>query len=117
MSHQVLSFGFMAPLVTPITDAEEREALRDKLYYGGLGISINYEGTLVYSDHGGDEFWGGITFASIEAETQFEEACRSAGIDVTHETRFYCSSWYNGEDSDMDDITLDEFLNKTGQEV
>lgn len=118
MSHQVLSYGLMAPLVTPVTDPAEREELRERLYETST-LRLNYEGTLVYSDAGSsDDYHGaGIIFASLKLVTEFHEEVNKANLTVTHESVFYSCSWYNGTDSDMDDLTLADFLKRSGQEV
>ena len=115
MSSNVASAGLMAPLSRKLTK-EEREEWTELLYEQGSSIQINYDGTLAYTDEGGSEY--GISFGSTNTYSNqpFEDLLQ---FDITvdlNKARPYTCYWYNGADSDMDMLTLDEFLKETGQD-
>lgn len=121
MSENVASAGLMAPLSRKLTE-EEREEWTELLYEQGSIVHINYEGTLAYTDEGGSEY--GISFGvsntySNEPFNYLYSLWRlHSQFDVTVEldkARPYTCQWYNGADSYMDMMKLDEFLQATGQ--
>lgn len=114
MSENVTSFGFMAPLVNPIKDAEDRETLTDKLYFDDTGLCINYEGTLIYNDFGGGyDNKAGIFFLDLKAREEFLDTLASCQLTVDENNiKFYACNWYNGTDSHMDEMTLERFLSE-----
>jgi len=115
MSRNVVSSGVMVPLNRKITQ-EEREDWTEDLYDRASFVKINYEGTLAYTDEGGEEY--GISFGSIptyEGDSEFEDL-KQYGLWVQGDkARTYRCCWYNGTDSNMDMLTLEEFLSMTGQ--
>lgn len=118
MSSTVRSRGFIAQLVNPVTDEEEREALSERMWEGNSNLEINYEGTLVFLDqmrskplserediyhltinnNGGPEGAGEL----------YAEALKY-GLSAINAVPFDCI-WYNGSDSPMSMLTLHEFL-------
>lgn len=114
MSENVASAGLMAPLSRKLTE-EEHEEWTELLYEQGSIVHINYEGTLAYTDEGGSEY--GISFGV--SNTYSNEAFNDLlQFDVTvdlNKARPYTCQWYNGADSYMDMMELDEFLQETGQ--
>lgn len=115
MSSNVVSSGVMVPLNRKITE-EEREEWVEDLYDQGSSVRINYEGTLAYTDEGGEEY--GIAFGSLptyEGDSEFEDL-KQYGLWVQGDkARTYRCCWYNGTDSDMSVLTLEEFLKQTKQ--
>jgi len=116
MSSNKTNSGFFAQLKNPIIDSERREELNEDWYDREVNLSINYEGTLVYSaDDAGDEY--GLTFTDkgddqvMSGRGKFLEDLKKEGIEILPErVRGYVCTWYNGSDSDMDMMTLETFL-------
>jgi hypothetical protein len=114
MSDNVASAGIMAPLNRKLTD-EEREEWQELLWDQGSDVHINYDGTLAYTDEGGNEYgisFGNMASHSMESFKDLEQF--GVGV-VTEKARPYTCYWYNGSDSDMDMMTLEKFLKHTGQ--
>lgn len=114
MSSNVMSVGIMAPLNRKLTD-EEREEWSEILWDQGSSVSFNYEGTMAYTDEGGDEY--GIYFGEISSldPAQFDDL-KQFGLSIIEEqARPYREYWYNGADSDHDMMILEEFLERTKQ--
>jgi hypothetical protein len=114
MSSNVMSVGIMAPLNRKLTD-EERDEWSEILYDQGSTVSFNYEGTMAYTDEGGDEY--GIYFGemSILDPAQFDDLKQFGLSIITEQARPYREYWYNGADSDHDMMTLEDFLVRTKQ--
>ena len=112
MSENVLSFGVMAKLIKPVGNYKTKEwqDLSDKLYELH-GLHLNYEGTIIYNDLGGDtDSTYGINFIQSEQLQDFFEELQKAGIAAEFtNSKIYSCFWYNGADSYMSDITLKEF--------
>lgn len=108
MSDNVLSYGIMAVLKNPIGDlhTEEWEVKNEALYEEGF--SLNYEGTLIFSDEGGSETYG-IQLAQPHMFEEFYISMQRLGIEY-EEPRFYSCMWYNGSDSDMSMMTKEKFV-------
>lgn len=117
MSRQVLSMGFMALLKTPIgpyngPNAAAHEELDERLQEQ-FGLSLNYEGTIVYEDSQSEED-SGISFFGDEAHTTFFDNLAEAGVEVRENSvQFYACSWYNGSDSNMAELTEEQFRKQT----
>lgn len=115
MSETVASSGLMVPLLSKQPKNVVYE-WNDLLYDQGSLVKINYEGTLAYTDDGGEVY--GITFGSRDHQIKLDEFDDllqfNIGVDL-NKVRPYNCVWYNGADSYMDDITLEEFLKMTGQ--
>lgn len=115
MSENVASTGIMAPLNRKLAD-EEREELQELLWNQGSEVNVNYDGTIAYTDEGGEEYgisFGDMTNYSMEAFKDLEQFGVCA---VFEKARPYKCYWYNGCDSDMDMMTLEKFLKQTGQQ-
>lgn len=115
MSENVHSTGTMVPLSRHLT-REEREDWGEILYDQGSKVCFNYDGTIAYTDHRDQDEYG-IYFGDMH-DTNLEEFkdLDQFGIGVLeHQARPYRCFWYNGADSDMGTITLDEFLESTSQ--
>lgn len=111
MSCDVMSRGIIMPLISPVKDREE---LTEKLYEEGSCLQINYEGTLVYSDEGGQrEDAYGLHIGVPNPSGAMMAELRKYGLKaVTTQARPYHCLWYNGADSDMNMLTKEEFLRK-----
>ena len=106
MSENVTSYGVMAPLVKPVGDyrTENHEAFSEWLYE--IGLRVNYEGTLVFTEKTEDDGGAGIFLSSPHLRDEFWKLCRENGVAI-HEaySQFYVSNWYNGADSYQSEIT------------
>ncbi len=118
MSDNVGSNGIMVPLNRKMTD-EEREEMTEALWENEDGlVQINYEGTIAYTDHRSDGY--GITFGISADDGDVGQISRTLNIYgfgiIKEQARPYSCYWYNGCDSDMDVMTLEKFLEETGQQ-
>lgn len=117
MSENVGSSGIMVPLSTKMSE-EQREEITDAIWNSGNSlVQINYEGTLAYIDNRSDGY--GITFGLTANENDLgyiRAVMERYGFGIVEEqARPYSCYWYNGTDSDMDTLTLEEFLVLTQQ--
>lgn len=114
MSENVMSTGVMVPISRQLTRAERQE-WDEILWEQNTDVRFNYEGTLAYTDEGGEY---GIHFG--ETRTNYLSAFAALeqfGIDILPtKARPYRCCWYNGADSDMSLMTLEKFLKRTKQE-
>lgn len=108
MSENVMSVGFMAPLITPLVKgSEELEILQDRLYEEST-LQINYEGTIVFSAEDSDMY--GLRFGKTLQYDDFLKEVADMGLAVDElRVASYTCLWYNGVDSDMSMLTIDEF--------
>lgn len=111
MSENVFSKGYMAPLVNSMTSTEV-ELFNEMAYKEGVDLQVNYEGTLIYSNDQTDD--PGIAFSSAGMYKDFHNTVNATKCQITHEASFYSCCWYNGSDSHMATLTLNEFLEKNG---
>lgn len=98
--------------MTPVKDAEAREDFNEDQYEKDSNLKITYEGTMMYSAESTDTY--GITFSDANKtgdSSSFIKACADAGhpINESHIKGYVCT-WYNGADSDMDMMTLEDFM-------
>lgn len=122
MSEDTRSYGLMAILKDPVTNADKREELSEKRYDDGLLTQLNYEGTLVYIDlnmNSDRRDIYGLRFGFMNVPyDKFYQEVQALGLDIWWwSIRPYDCIWYNGVDSDMAMITLAEFLKQTNQEI
>lgn len=117
MSDNVRSYGFIAVLNEPV----DHEEFFDKAWKGQWPLMVNYDGTLVYSDHNASKsyrertnVYGLFLGPTSAADTkEFEGHCVAHGLSVDMTTiKPYTCIWYNGTDSDMSSLTKEEFLKK-----
>jgi hypothetical protein len=113
MSDNVMSSGFMAVLQTPFSE-EDREEKDEWLYEQQSNLHINYEGTMVFSDNRSDGYGLTIHTDSAKAiDTGFVQDCDKLGLEIDSSTiRGYSCYWYNGSDSDMGMLTLEQYRKK-----
>jgi len=117
MSENVGSNGIMIPLTKKLSDDECEDVMENLWERGGSIVSINYEGTLAYTDNQSDGY--GISFGVLYDDDDIDIIINmldsyGIGFDIT-KARPYSCYWYNGADSDMDMLTLEEFYLKTNQ--
>ena len=114
MSEDVTSQGFFGVLVNPISGQEERDALIESLYDLDVGLGLNYEGTLVFSENKNPNYYGLTLCSHDEIEkTAFFKLCLENCLDVDSTTiTHYVCTWYNGSDSDMSLLTANEYMEK-----
>lgn len=117
MSDYQLSYGIIAQLLHPITDRYELEEVINVLAEDS-NLQLNYEGTLIYSDHSngdqidhsnGDEI-DQLIIASDKYIQSFHLQIQQFSIQVIPPLEFYSCVWYNGSDSPMSMITRRKFL-------
>lgn len=110
MSENVTSFGVMVPLVKPVGDyrTENHESFSDWL--DEIGLQLNYEGTLLFSEQRDKDGGCGIFFSNTEYRNNVMALCAENGIKI-HEDQmqFFVSNWYNGADSHQSEMTLEKF--------
>lgn len=114
MSNNVASRGTMVPLNRTLLD-EEREEWSELLYDKGSSVRFNYDGTIAYTEEQDDGY--GITFGmlAVKPAESFKDLEQfNLTVDMS-KARSYSCYWYNGSDSDMDMMTLEEFLEQTSQ--
>ena len=118
MSSTVELKGFVAVLTNAILDQKEREDVNEILNDQKAGLSINYEGTMVYSSKA-DEDYHGLFIGRIPAakpNTQpFIDSCSENGIEIDVDSiRPFQEIYYNGGDSGIDMLSLESFLGGSG---
>lgn len=113
MSDNVMSSGFMAVLKTPFSE-EDREEKDEWLWDQDSELHLNYEGTMVYSDTRSDGYGLTIhTSAPQGVDAAFAEQCLKYGLEIDPATiRGYSCYWYNGCDSDMAMLSVENYLKK-----
>ena len=115
MSSDEMSSGIMVPLNRRLTN-EELSAWSEDLYDQNSRVRFNYEGTLAYTDEGGEAY--GLTFGDMptyEGEDNFSDLVQYGLWVKSEQARPYKCLWYNGADSDMAMMTLEDFSARTKQ--
>ena len=119
MSNNVRSNGIMVPLRTMTSDEERDEITEDIWINGDSLIEINYEGTIAYTNHEEDDYYG-VTFdvACYKNDLEYiRKIMQRYGYGIFEkQTRPYSCYWYDGADSHMSMLTLEEFLSVTKQD-
>ena len=113
MSEDVTSQGFFGVLVNPVLDQGERDNIIEILYDSDVGLGLNYEGTLVFSENYTDGY--GLTFGAFDNDGResFKKLCLENYLEVDSDTITpYICTWYNGSDSDMSLLTAKEYMEK-----
>jgi hypothetical protein len=114
MSENVLSYGFMSVLATPVGNSSTDEWQKFQESLEETGLSLNYEGTILFSQKNAPRS-AGIILTNHDLYQKFQQECQKAGVAVLEtSTQFYVCRWYNGSDSDMSDLLLEEFCDETG---
>lgn len=114
MSRSVMSSGLMVPLNRKLT-REECDEWSEILWEQESNVHFNYEGTLAYTDEGGEEY--GISFGipTNHPLEPFNDLDQFGITILPTKLRPYTCYWYNGADSDMDMMKLENFLKLTNQ--
>jgi hypothetical protein len=114
MSENVMSTGIMVPLNRKLTE-EEREEWSEILWEQESNVRFNHEGTMVFTDEGGDEY--GIHFGEMSSfdSTAFDDLKQFDLSIIEEQARPYREYWYNGVDSEHESMTLEDFLKRTRQ--
>lgn len=111
MSDNRITIGLVAPLLVPVTDVQ-REELCDKL--DPLKLDINYEGTLLFfvvKDGASYDF--DICIGNPANPDAFKDLSVSAGVPIQYwDTQSFFAHWYDGSDSPMSTMTLEQFKNE-----
>jgi hypothetical protein len=119
MGVDVRSHGYIGVLVTPLGDAQANE-LREELEKGGSILSVNNEGTLLFSDLNHDKPWPyaeedryridiGVPDHKEGMDT-FVEAAQAIGHSVLPESvEPYDCIWYTENAFPLKEITLADY--------
>ncbi len=123
MSEDIRSYGYMAALAQSISE-DQLEDLQEKWCEDKVQFRINYEGTLVYQDMSigkslsEREHIYGLTLGKdtiLGSTEDFIAQTVALGLAVIADTvQPYNCIWYNGSDSDMSLLSLEEFQTRTG---
>lgn len=107
MSSMQMSVGIMVPIEPLDTESDEYWDLEGVLY-AETNWKINYEGTIAFTDVGGDEYE--LVIGDLETEEPNYQDLISNGIvpKMKHAKPYRCM-WYNGSDSPMSTLTIEEF--------
>lgn len=114
MSDNKITAGWIGVLQTLV----DHEVVAELLYEAGDKLSVNYEGTLIYTkDVDGKDYEFGLKIGSQKTGEAFINEVRQAGyyIDTTKGIQPFVCHWYNGTDFPVDEYTLDEFLQEPQQ--
>jgi hypothetical protein len=114
VSKSVMSSGIIVPLNRKLT-REENAEWSETLWEQNSNVRFNYEGTLVYTEERGDQY--GIHFGEMPSFTPSTFYwIEQFGLSMLPtKARSYCCCWYDGVDSDMSMLTLEDFLERIGQ--
>lgn len=110
MSETVVSYGAMAPLLSPVGNykTENWRMVADFLYENGL--VINYEGTLLFLVESKSYYDLGFIFTAQDEGKDLEIMAKEADypVDIT-KCKYFIDIWYNGSDSNHSEVTLEQF--------
>lgn len=113
MSTERTTYGLMAVLAQPVPDGYRHEHFDD---LADDGLHINYDNDLVYhrkqdgASYESAMIWGIREFGSKD---DFIQLCKKHNLTIDESTvDVYLSTWYDGCDAPMDNLTKDEFLTK-----
>lgn len=111
MSDNRFTLGWIGELDTPLT-AEEQEAVNDRLYNEGVGLEVNYEGTLLIMTTKDERLDEGFGLHVLQRGTESDLFVLGAKHDqpvVFSSIRPFIDLWYDGADSTHSTLTLKEF--------
>lgn len=105
MSENVLAYGYMVVLAEKVDHEERDEKAADS------GLTLNYEGTIVFKDISSrDDVYGGMFIIDLQKVQEFVDEVEAAGFVIDDTTvKAFTSPWYNGSDSYMSDFTVADF--------
>lgn len=117
MSSTVRQYGFVAALLTPLTE-EQREEIDEKLYDEKSDLGVVYSGELLYinfNQHKSlrekENFYGLFLGSKDWDHRSFVEEAAGRGLYLDLTTiRPYNCIYYNGSDSPLDMLTKDKLL-------
>lgn len=110
MSSARLLSGFLAKLKTPYNN-EESEEVNERFWDKDIPLFINYEGTIIYSKNVSTD---NIYHLTIEgggegSKKEFKKLLKREGIEKKGKVKRYVNIYYDGVDSDIDELTLEKF--------
>ena len=112
MSTNVNSYGVMAVLNPPLSK-DLWEELTEKFYKDGVDVQLNYDCTLIYTIGDTSEYFCGMVFHDLDGLEDFKKNLNKYHLTIDNDTcTSYNCVWYNGADSHMSTLTLDEFNNR-----
>ena len=110
MSENVTSFGVMVPLVKPVGDYRTENHDSYAEWLDEIGLHLNYEGTLLFTEQRDKDGGCGIFFSQTSHRDDLIKLCNENNIHIINsQIQFYVSNWYNGADSHQSNITLAKF--------
>lgn len=109
MSDYRVTCGIMAELAFPVPE-DDWESVNDKMYEMGLKMSLNYEGTLIFTEDVNIPLYDfEIQLGQTMSNEDFIEKCNSIQMPIIGEPKPFTTVWYDGADSVQSDITLKQF--------
>jgi len=118
MSDNVRSYGFIAVLKEPL-HKDVLDDVREQLYDAKSNLSVNYEGTLIYSDLNRHESYRvkedicSLQIGNGSSYLDFAKELTKLHYDIDPATILpYNCVWYNGADNPVDMLTLEEYKAK-----
>jgi len=110
MSETVYVSGFMVPLKGTY-DESFLNNVREVFWENDIYINFNYNRTLAYTFDELDDYYG-LWFDSNKHDAEVFRKLLDRGIEIeTDQIKHYRSIYYNGCDSPMSEITLEQFKN------
>lgn len=119
MSTTQLISGWVAILQQPMS-SEDREEHNEALYDNDSDLSINYEGSMIYSmTECSEDFYGlslGSQSMTSQTKEEFLNMVTEQGFDVVEDSaQPYREIYYNGGDSSIDMLKLEDFPTNWGK--
>lgn len=121
MSSTVKKKGLIVPLLFPISNKDTLEEIQEMLWDNKSNLSINSEGTLVYSDIFRHVNWDerediyGLSVGSFDLQSveDFVEEINNWGFLIDEEKiEDYSEIYHNSGDSGISLLTLKEYTDK-----
>lgn len=106
MSDYQVQVGWVAELMEPVD--MDTPGVYDKLH--GLGLFLNYEGTLIFDKQYEGEFYDfSLRVGMNHSSEVFMDSVRLAGHPVKPSVLPFFAVWYNGGDSPQSEYKLEQF--------
>lgn len=119
MSSTVRSYGFIAILRVPVSEAQE--TFTEMLSTEKSDLGITYDGKLLYVDFNNnkrlfdrEDFYGLFIGSNDQDPKAFIEEAAKRGLSIDLLTlKPYNCIWYTGSDNPVNELTKEEFLRVT----
>lgn len=108
MSDNQVSVGLVAPLNTPISKDKYDEVSQ---FLESADLFINYDGTLIFMQVKKMASYNfDMQIGRPENPDTFAAICKVAGYPIqSHNCESYVAHWYDGSDSPMSTLTLENY--------